>query len=81
MTIKARFDGKVLIPEEPLDLEKDQQVTIDVHAQAPTPEGGYITAGELARSEIVGMWADRDDIGDSVEFVNQLRRRIERREI
>jgi len=26
-----------------------------------------------------GMWANRDDIGDTVEFVSQLRRRLETR--
>jgi hypothetical protein len=31
------------------------------------------TLGDLLKSEIVGMWADRTDIGDGVEFARNLR--------
>jgi hypothetical protein len=80
MTIKARFDGKVLVPDEPLDLTKDERVEVDVRRLQPrqtTP----MTAGELATGEWVGGWADRDDITDSTEFVREIRRRIDRREL
>lgn len=30
ITIRAHFDGKVLVPEEPLDLEKGQEVELHV---------------------------------------------------
>ena len=80
MTIKAHFDGKVLVPEEPLDLQKDQKVELTIRPLS-NEEKKYMTGAELANSEIVGMWKDRQDIGDSTEFVNQLRRRIERREL
>lgn len=80
MTIKARFDGKVLVPDEPLDLPKDQQVELVVRAVQPR-EVQSMTAGELATGEWVGAWADRDDITDSTEFVREIRRRIDRREL
>ena len=38
-----------------------------------------MTGKELAKSDFVGIWKDRD-IEDSVDFVNELRGRIERRE-
>lgn len=38
-----------------------------------------ITGAELAESEIVGMWTDREDIRDSAEFARQLRERASRR--
>ena len=38
-----------------------------------------LTADQLLKSNIVGMWADRDDIGDSVEFARTLRSRAQRR--
>ncbi len=38
-----------------------------------------LTAHALLQSEVVGMWADRDDIGDSVEFARRLRRNAEHR--
>ena len=38
-----------------------------------------VTAAEVARSGLIGMWADRDDIGDSREFARRLRREAETR--
>ena len=32
------------------------------------------TLSDLVRSEFFGMWRDRTDIGDSVEFARRLRR-------
>jgi hypothetical protein len=80
MTIKARYDGKVLVPDEPLDLSKDERVELDVRRVQPH-EIKPMTAGELASGEWVGGWADRDDIKDSTEFVREIRRRIDRREL
>jgi hypothetical protein len=79
MTIKAHFDGKVLVPDEPLHLAKDQEVLIEVQAVPAQEKNG--TAEEFAGSEIIGMWADREEMRDSVAWVNQHRRRIDRREI
>lgn len=31
------------------------------------------TLGDILDSDLFGLWADRDDIGDSVEFARQLR--------
>jgi hypothetical protein len=80
MTIKARFDGKVLVPDEPLNLQKDQRVEVDVRPLHAGEEAG-MTARELATGEWVGAWAHRDDITDSTEYVRELRRRIDRREL
>lgn len=32
-----------------------------------------MTLGDLLKSDVVGMWRDRDDLGDSVEFARKLR--------
>jgi len=80
MTIKARYDGKVLVPDEPLDLPKDQRVEVEVRPLQP-PQDQPMTARELASGEWVGGWANRDDITDSTEFVREIRRRIDRREL
>jgi hypothetical protein len=37
-----------------------------------------ISAEQILASEFVGMWADRDNIGDSVEYARRLRRRASR---
>jgi hypothetical protein len=33
-----------------------------------------ISLGEILESDLVGMWADRTDIDDSVEYARELRR-------
>jgi hypothetical protein len=38
-----------------------------------------LTARDLLESRIVGLWADRDDIGNSLEYARQLRREAEHR--
>jgi hypothetical protein len=46
------------------------EIVVIVASRAPTT--GH-TLGDLARSEFFGMWRDRTDIGDSVEFARRLR--------
>ncbi len=38
-----------------------------------------LTARELLDSKLVGLWADREDLGDSAAFARQLRARAEQR--
>jgi hypothetical protein len=35
VAFKARFDGKVLIPDEPVDLPRGQSLTVRIEAPAP----------------------------------------------
>ena len=39
-----------------------------------------LTARDLLHSGLVGIWADRDDIDDSVAFARRLRREAEHRQ-
>jgi hypothetical protein len=43
--------------------------------------GNYMirTAADLAKSELVGIWADRTDLGDSQAFARRLRQEAEQR--
>ncbi|OGO79506.1 MAG: hypothetical protein A3K41_07270 [Chloroflexi bacterium RIFOXYD12_FULL_57_15] len=38
-----------------------------------------MTAADLLQSNLFGIWADRKDIGDSLEFARSLRRQAEQR--
>jgi hypothetical protein len=38
-----------------------------------------LTMGDLLDSPLIGMWADREDIKDSVSFAEELRRKAEQR--
>jgi len=40
ITIRARFDGKVLIPEEPVSLPKDQPLEVEVRVAETSPIAG-----------------------------------------
>ncbi len=43
------------------------------------PAEKSMTGADLLKSGLVGIWADRKDIGDSLEFARQLRQKAERR--
>jgi hypothetical protein len=45
------------------------------------PEPKNLTAHDLLQSELVGLWADRTDIGDSLSYARRLRQQAEHREI
>ena len=77
--------SKVVIPT-------DRQLHISVPEDIPpgpaeivlvivpeTTSGKGQTAGELLRSPLFGIWKDRTDIGDSVEYARNLRARAEQR--
>lgn len=75
---KGHFDGKVVVPDEPVGLRAGDRVLVRPETQtAHRP----ITAAELAAIDFGGAWAERTDIVDSTEFVRDLRRKIERREL
>ncbi len=43
---------------------------------APKPRTGAELVALLKKEGIIGMWADREDMKDSVEYVNRLRQGI-----
>ena len=50
-----------------------------VRRQKEGPGPRQLTARALLHSDVAGLWADRKDIGDSLEFSQRLRREAERR--
>jgi hypothetical protein len=57
------------------DLERDREIARPVRTQKKR----RMTTRQLASSELVGLWQDRTDIGDSVEFAHQLREKAQHR--
>lgn len=60
---------------------KAQQSMTGAASVRPTPRPDQPRTGRemlqvLKANGFVGAWADREDIGDSVEFARQLRRRV-----
>ena len=39
-----------------------------------------VTGADLLAAEFIGVWASRDDIGDTAEFADELRRKSEHRD-
>jgi hypothetical protein len=46
----------------------------------PKPRNGAEQLALLEATGVVGLWADREDIGDSSEFAHALRKRAEKRD-
>lgn len=70
---------KELSPKPELNLTPQEEAELDAELQKllndpATFRGRGLTAGEIAKSPAIGMWAHRTDINDSVEFVNNMRK-------
>jgi hypothetical protein len=77
-----------------MPIEVDEQMILDSLRQVPSDRWGEVlrflnvlsqaepsiqTAEDLARSDLVGCWSDRDDLGTGHEFARQLRHEAEAR--
>jgi hypothetical protein len=75
--IRAHFDGKTIVPDEPLDLASDQDLEVSVrivpksHAKRPIRK----TRPRITSLPFYGMWADREDMADSTTWVRKERER------
>ena len=64
-----------------LPFKRGQQVELIVHAEPATDaDVPPLTARRLLGSELVGLWQDRTDLGDSLEYARQLREQVQRRD-
>ncbi|MGF1506033.1 MAG: hypothetical protein ACFB51_13020 [Anaerolineae bacterium] len=72
-------NGQIQWQDEP-QLPDGAEVEMTVVDQPDNPAAiRGITGAEMLASGIVGLWADRDDIGDTVAFAEELRRKSEQR--
>ena len=67
MTIAAKYEHGVFKPLEGVAIEEG--TVVEVHI--PTQPGAK--RGSIRDLSFTGMWADRDDIGDGVTYVRELR--------
>jgi hypothetical protein len=68
---------QITIPDDvPLGLAEVIVVIVPTQKRVPEPSA---TAGDLVESPLFGLWADRDNIGDSLAYASQLRSQAERR--
>ncbi|HEV8716966.1 MAG TPA: hypothetical protein VGX03_29620 [Candidatus Binatia bacterium] len=72
-------DGELLLTDLPC--KKGQRVEIIVLPEPPIPPQPHrFTAKQLLKSEVVGLWQDREDIADSAAYARQLREEAQRRQ-
>jgi predicted DNA-binding antitoxin AbrB/MazE fold protein len=73
MTIAAKFEEGVFKPLEEVTLAEGTVVEVRLPAFADRLKSKSPSVRDFA---FYGMWKDRADIGDSVEYVNKLRRNL-----
>jgi hypothetical protein len=71
-------DGEILITGLPY--KRGQAVEVIIFLPPPTPQPPTrMTVGQLRRSGLIGLWQDREDIGDSSVYARQLREQAQER--
>jgi predicted DNA-binding antitoxin AbrB/MazE fold protein len=73
MTIAAKYENGVFKPLEAVTISEGTIVEVRVPSCSDQLKAKSRSVRELA---FYGMWRDRADIGDSVEYINELRRHI-----
>lgn len=71
MTIPARYEKGVFKPLQDVPIKEGTVVEVLLPAEAPAKG-----PRSIAESPFAGMWKDREDMADSVEYINRLRREL-----
>jgi hypothetical protein len=69
MTIPARYEKGVFRPLEGVKIKEGTMVEVHV----PTGQEPTVRRPSIKDHPFFGMWKDRADISDGVEYVNRLR--------
>ena len=71
MTIPARYENGVFRPLQ--DVPIKEGTVVEVHLPLDAPAKRPRSIGD---SPFAGMWKDREDMADSVEFIDRIRREL-----
>jgi hypothetical protein len=71
MTIPAKYENGVFRPLEEVRIEEGTLVEVNVPAKVPASR-----PRSIGDTPFAGLWRDREDMADSVEYVNRLRREL-----
>jgi len=82
--IKAHFDGKTIVPDSHLDLPVDQPMEVELRLITPAehtdlPKSSRVTKLDITKLTFFGMWKDREDMSDSVLWVQREREKWSKR--
>ena len=73
MTIAAKYEQGVFKPLEDVVIDEGTIVEVRIPPFALRLKGKCRSVGDFA---FYGMWKDRSDIGDGVEYIDKLRRDV-----
>jgi len=73
MTITAKYEGGVFKPLEDVSINEGTIVEVRIPSYAGRLKAKSRSVRDFA---FYGIWKDRTDIGDSVEYINGLRRNL-----
>jgi hypothetical protein len=79
LTTTIEQDGEIHLANLPL--RKGQRVEMIVLSEPSPDQRPMLTADQLAHSDLIGLWEDRTDIGDSAEFARELREKGQHRTV
>ena len=71
MTIPARYENGVFRPLQAVPIKEG--TVVEVYVPVDVPANRPRSIGD---SPFAGMWKDREDMADSVEYINRLRREL-----
>jgi len=71
--IRAHYDGKTIIPDEPVNIPTNEPLVVEVSLKTERAAGK--AAESITSLPFFGMWADRDDMSDSIAWVTKERER------
>jgi len=71
MTIPAKYENGVFRPLRDVRIQEGTLVEVNVPADVPAGKPRSIGTTPFA-----GLWKDREDMADSVEYIDRLRRQL-----
>lgn len=71
MTIPAKYENGVFRPLQEVRIREGTLVEVNVPAETPAP-----SPRSIGDTPFAGMWKDREDMADSVEYISRLRREL-----
>jgi hypothetical protein len=80
MTVKAHYDGKVFVPDEPVDMPAGSAVVLNLDRPAPTRSTARDILNAVATNPaITHVWDEIAAGRDSAEVARELRRQASTR--
>ena len=77
-SFEAIYSGGVFRPLKEVAVAENQRVRLTIDSTPDSPANKPIrTAQDLIESGLAGIWSDRDDIHNSQDFANRIRKEAE----